>query len=311
MTETIVRDRPGFPRRGVLGLGLAVLLPAAARAAPGAGAAITDARGRRLGAPDLSRVVCIGGAITEIVYALGVSDHVIAVDSTSQFPPAALHEKRNVGYMRGLSPEGVLALNPSLILVMQDAGPPQAIDVLAASPVPVAFVDATPSPQAVLGRVRFVASVFGVPARGEDLSKTIQNEFAALTAWRSAHTGHRRVLFVLSMQNDRPMVAGAGTAADAIIALAGGINAAGALQGYKPVSDEALSALAPDVVLAMDHAGPSFDAGALGRGGFRLTPAGRTGALIRMDGEFLLGFGPRTPEAALGLAKRLSALPAA
>src|SRR3546814_19911589 len=86
--------------------------------------------------------------------------------------------------------------------------------------------------------------------------------------------------------------------ADAIITLAGGINAAGALDGYKPVSDEALAALAPDAVLAMDHAGPGINASALDTPGFRLTPAGRRGALIKMDGSYLLGLGPRTPAAA-------------
>lgn len=270
------------------------------------GAPLLDARKRSIPPANLSRVVCIGGAITEIAYALGVEGHVIAVDSTSQFPPQALKDKRNIGYMRQVSPEGVLALRPTLILVMNDAGPPQALDVLAASGTPLVFIDATLTPQAVEQRIRFLARIFNVAPAGERLCRALDSQFADLVAWRAAHPARKRVLFVLSMRNDHPVVGGTETSADAIIILAGGVNAAASLQGYKPVSDEALGAMAPDVVLAMDHAGPSLETSVLDQPGFRLTPAGRQHALIRMDGEFLLGLGPRTPQAALDLAKRLA-----
>jgi iron complex transport system substrate-binding protein len=287
-----------------------ILLLAAATAllAPRAWAApVTDAKGRQVTADDVSRLVCIGGTITEILYALGAGDKIVAVDSTSQYPAAALHDKRDIGYMRMVSPEGVLSVGPSLILAMADSGPPQALAILEASPVPVILVDATPSPQAVLSRIRFLAGVLGDTARGEQLCQTVQMQFAHVTSWRNAHPGGQRVLFVLSMQNGRPLVAGTGTAADAIITLPGGVNAAAAVRGYKPVGDETLITFAPDVVLAMDHAGPSIEASDLDRPGFRMTKAGANHALIRMDGEFLLGFGPRTPDAALQLAKQLAA----
>jgi iron complex transport system substrate-binding protein len=45
-----------------------------------------------------------------------------------------------------------------------------------------------------------------------------------------------RVLFILSLQNGRPMLGGRGTAADAMIRLAGGANAADAIEGYKPMT---------------------------------------------------------------------------
>jgi iron complex transport system substrate-binding protein len=292
--------RAGLSRRAALGMATALMTPHAVLAAP-----VVDARGRRVGAADASRVVCIGGAITEIAYALGAEGHVVAVDSTSQFPPQALKDKRNIGYMRSVSPEGVLALRPSLILAMNDAGPPPALDVLAASGTPLVFVDATLTPRAVEDRIRFLAVIFNVAAAGERLCKALDGQFADLATWLMAHPARKRVLFVLSMRNDHPVVGGTGTSADAIITLAGGVNAA-AVAGYKPVSDEALGAMAPDVVLAMDHAGPSLDASALSQPGFQLTPAGRRHALIRMDGEFLLGLGPRTPQAALELAKRLA-----
>jgi iron complex transport system substrate-binding protein len=260
---------------------------------------------QKLAPQKLSRVVCIGGAVTEILYALGQQARIVAVDTTSQYPPLALKEKRSIGYMRAVSAEGVLSMRPSLVLAMRDAGPPHALDQLRASGIPLVLIDDTLSPAAVTARVRQIAALFGVEGEGNRVCARIDGGFRDLAAWRRAHPVRKRVLFVLSLQNGRPMVAGKGTAADAIVSLAGGINAAGALDGYKPVSDEALAALAPDAVLAMDHAGPGIDASALDMPGFRLTPAGRRRALIKMDGSYLLGLGPRTPIAALDLARRL------
>ncbi|WP_416897084.1 MAG: ABC transporter substrate-binding protein [Minwuia sp.] len=77
------------------------------------------------------RVVTIGGSITEIVYQLNAQDRLVGVDSTSMFPPQAL-ELPNVGYVRQLSAEPILALAPDLILAEADAGPPAAVDHLRA-----------------------------------------------------------------------------------------------------------------------------------------------------------------------------------
>lgn len=87
---------------------------------------------------DTSRIVAIGGSITEIVYALGEEGHLVARDSTSRYPAAAV-ALPDVGYMRQLSPEGVLSVNPSGILALHGSGPKEAVDVLKKSSVP--FID--------------------------------------------------------------------------------------------------------------------------------------------------------------------------
>ena len=76
---------------------------------------VKDAAGRSIAITDPSRIVSVGGAVTEILYALRLESRIIAVDSTSLYPPHALAEKPSVGYMRQLSPEGVLGLGPSLV----------------------------------------------------------------------------------------------------------------------------------------------------------------------------------------------------
>lgn len=71
---------------------------------------------------DTSRLVSVGGAVTEIVYALGAGDRLVARDQTSTYPEEA-RKLVDVGYMRRLSPEGVLSVNPTGILLSEGSGP--------------------------------------------------------------------------------------------------------------------------------------------------------------------------------------------
>src|SRR5262245_3812762 len=101
---------------------------------------IKDAAGRAVEIVDASRIVSIGGAVTEILYALGLEQRIVAVDTTSLYPPRALADKPNVGYMRQLSAEGVLGLSPSLILAIEGAGPKETVAVLERANVPFVSV---------------------------------------------------------------------------------------------------------------------------------------------------------------------------
>ena len=97
-----------LPLAGLLGLAL-LLTPFASRADMVA----QDGTGRNVSIADTGRIVSIGGAVTEILYALGADKKIVGVDSTSLYPPRAMKDKPNVGYMRQLSAEGVLGLRPS------------------------------------------------------------------------------------------------------------------------------------------------------------------------------------------------------
>ena len=124
-----------------------------------------DARDRDVKIENPARIVSIGGAITEILYALGLEDRLAGVDATSLFPAAALRDKPNVGYMRQLSAEGVLGLNPSLVLAMQGSGPKETMDVLEAAKVPLVLVPETYSEQGLLDKIKLVGHAMGADAR--------------------------------------------------------------------------------------------------------------------------------------------------
>lgn len=103
------------------------------------------------------------------------------------------------------------------------------------------------------------------------------------------------------------MVSGTDTAADGIITLAGAVNAVPEFKGYKSLTHEAVIAAQPDVLLMMDRGGShgADNEALLADPAIKMTPAGKTKSIIRMDGAYLLGFGPRTASAIKDLAKKL------
>jgi iron complex transport system substrate-binding protein len=138
------------------------------------------------------------------------------------------------------------------------------------------------------------------------LAADVRARFAILDRARAAAGPGPRVLAVLSLQNGRPLVGGRGTTADGMLRLAGAVNAADSLEGWKPLSDEGVIAARPDAVLRVVR-GEERGEDVLALPAFAATPAGRARALVAMDGLYLLGFGPRTPDAALDLVAALSA----
>ena len=249
------------------------------------------------------RVVTVGGALTEIVYALGLEDRLVGIDTTSLYPPQALKEKPNVGYMRQLSAEGVLGLNPELILAVEGSGPKETLAVLGEAKVPLVTVPDTFSEEGILERIRIVARELGAERRGECLSAAAARDLAAMRELRERITDKRRVMFVISFVSGRAMVAGKKTAAHAITALAGATNAVDGYDGYRPLSEEAIVAAKPDVILVMQRGKDSISSETIfANAAFALTPAAKDKAFIAMDGLYLLGFGPRTAAAAHDLA---------
>lgn len=252
------------------------------------------------------RIVVAGGDLTEIVFALGVGDRVVGVDSTANHPEAAA-ERPQIGYVRRLSAEGVLSLAPDLLLAAHDAGPENALTQIAGAGVRVAQAPDAASVDAIPDKIRFVGQELGVIAEAEALATEFQRDLADVQAKVATLRQRPRVLFVLSLQRGTPLVGGTGTSAAEIIARAGGANAAADVDGYKPMSREAVIAAAPDFILMMSqHAERSGGLETvLARPEIALTPAGRSGNAIAMEGMLLLGFGPRTPKAIAQLARAL------
>jgi iron complex transport system substrate-binding protein len=252
------------------------------------------------------RLVALGGDVTEIVFALGAGDRLVAVDSTSQHPPAA-EELPDLGYFRRLAAEPIVALEPDLVLASAASGPAVVLEQLRAAGVPLTIIPDDAGVDGVIAKIEAVGRALGLEAAADALAAEVEGEVARARARVADAERRPRVLFVLNVGRGAPLAGGAGTSAAAIIALAGGRNAVGGFDGYKPLSQEAALAAAPDVVLVPDHTVEAAGGAAalLDRPELRHTPAAAADRVVAMDGLLLLGFGPRLGEAVSRLAHAL------
>lgn len=258
---------------------------------------VTSGDGRRVEIHDTSRLVTIGAAVTETVFALGHGEQVVAADQTSTFPPS-IRDKPNVGYMRALSAEGVLSMTPTLIVAIEGAGPPDVIGNLSRAGVPFVIVPEGHDEAAVLRKIRLIAEVLGEEERGEAMIRAMQEDFRAVQAQRGKIPKSRKAIFVLAVGSGSPTVGGAETSADGIFEMAGVENAMKAIHGYKPAVAESTLAAAPEVVVTLMERNHGLDEKAMfSQTAFVGTPAARDHRLVSIP-SYYLSFGPRTAHAA-------------
>ena len=248
------------------------------------------------------RIVSVGGALTETVYALGAGHLLVGSDTTSYFPEAAAQLPK-VGYQRTLSAEGVLSLDPDLIILSADAGPPNVLEQLKTAGVPLLRFVANRSIADIKRNIREIGSVLERDVQARQVVATLEETAARLERAKAGQERRKRIMFILQHGGGAPLVAGRNTAADRVITLAGAENAVTGYVGYKPLSPEAAVETAPDIILVTTQGLRQFggEAELIEVPGVNLTPAAKQRKVIAMDALFLLGFGPRTAAAALEL----------
>lgn len=269
-------------------LALLVALPVAALAAP------------------QEKIVALGGDVTEIVYALGAQSSLVARDSTSQWPPEAA-KLPDVGYLRQLNAEGILAMRPTQVLASQQAQPSLVLKQLEQNKVPVISVPSRNDLSVIDEKVQVIAKATHREAEGETLRNSMRQAIAALPTTPL----DKKVLFILNHGGMNAMAAGQQTAADAAIRAAGLKNAMQGFARYQPLSQEGVIASQADLVVipADGLAAIGGEANLWKLPGLAQTPAGKHKQVLAVDDMALLGFSVRTPQAIQQLRAKAESLP--
>ncbi len=255
--------------------------PAAARAAPG-------------------RVITMAPNLTEIVFALGAGERLVAVSEYSDYPPEARRLPRLGGFLNP-DVEAILALRPDLVIVRDYSR--RLEEKMAAFGVPVLRVRDEAIAD-ILVAVREVGRALGLPERAGALATALEREVDSYRL-RPEPEHRPRVLLVAgrtpgSLQD--LYAPGAGTFLDEMIALTGGSNVFGDSKiAYPKLSKEEIIARDPEVILepvsATSYAGTRPDPADWKV--LATVSAVRRGRVHVLEGDYLLIPGPR-----LGLALR-------
>lgn len=267
----------------------------------------TGADGETVVVEDVSRVATLGGVFTEIAYALGAQDQLVAVDDSSYYPPAALEQKPSFGYYRFLTAEPVLAADPSLIVGNEETGPPDVVSQLRDAGIPILLLPDGNSVEGARSLISTLGRVLGREDAADALMEQLDADVAAAEALVAQATDRPRVLFVYRPPDAPTLVAGEVSAAGSMIELAGGENIYPGFPGYIPMTPEGIVSTAPDVILTSDDSIDQFGGldAFLAAPGIAQTTAVQEGRVIVMEDLYLLGFGPRTGQAIADLAQQL------
>ena len=253
--------------------------------------------------PKGTRIVSLFGDITEILYALGVEDFIVGVDVSSVYPEAA-QDLPDVGFAGALNAEGILGLAPTIVIGggIVAPGPVGVLEQLEQAGVEVLVLPELVGLDSPAIKIRTIGAAIGIPQRAEALALEVEQaiELAKPTPDPDGEEIELKVLFVYLRRGGIQLVSGAGREAETIITASGGVDAGAAIgiEGWQPLSPEALLSINPDVYLVMQL---GYDAvggveGMLAIPGMAETEAGKHSRVIVMEDILLLGFGPRMAE---------------
>ena len=260
-------------------------------------------------AKDTSRIVVAGGSITEILFFLNESKNIVAVDTTSNYPEDAKNYP-SIGYVRALSAEGVLSLNPTLIIGENDMGPENVLEQLRKTKIELRVLDEKNSVKGIEDKISCIASILG-KNKNENFKKNINLEksVSKLKVISKANSKKNiRGLVILMMQGTSPVVAGRNTSGGDFLKMIGSQNSMNSFEGWKPVGKESILISDPDFILVTKRAIKNYRSlnSFLKESGIEMTKAARSNNVYPLDGMSFLGFGPRTINSGLELSNKLN-----
>lgn len=254
---------------------------------------------------DSTKIVSLNGAVSEVLSGLGLEKNIVGTDITSNFP-LSMKAKPKVGHNRNINAEGVLALQPTLVIGTKKEVSPALVSQFKSAGVKVLLVDQEYTVEGTKKMIQTLSANLHVLGKGEVMIKKLNADLAKVKPVPSS-AKRPKVLFIYARGTGTMMVGGTGTQVDKAVVLAGGRNAITEFADYKPLTAEALVQANPDIILLFDSGLQSLGgaAGLLKVQGVQETNAGKNKKIISMDGELLSSFGPRLGIAIQELAGKL------
>lgn len=239
------------------------------------------------------RVVSIGGDVTEILYALGAEQNIIGRDSTSTVPER-VKDLPDIGYMRQLNTEGILALKPTHIIATQAAQPSIVLEQLKSAGVKVEQVPLQYTLESVVAKINRLGEITGKQPQAVELAEKFTKSIQAV----NNSPLDVKILFVINRAGSNQMAAGKDTVADTAISLIGAKNAMANAVRFAPISQEGVIAANPDLLVLTTQSYQSFaspdDIWKLA--GLAHTNAGKQKRLVVVDDIAFLAFGLTIPQ---------------
>jgi iron complex transport system substrate-binding protein len=267
---------------------------------------VTSVLGESISITSVDRVISLAPGVAEIVWALGLGEVIAGKDLVSSYPGSDVTPTVNPGHEVAL--ETLLSLNPDLVLADTSDENSDAVQKLTELGIPVVAIPEATSVGEISPRIIAVASALGVKATGDELASQTEAKLALVSSTAESET---KIAFLYLRGNAGVyLIGGKGSGADSIISSLGARDAGTNLgiEGFAPLTAEALAKANPDVLLVMNEGLESVGGieKLLALPGVSSTSAAQNSAVIQADDRVLLSFGPQTPQVISCLAAQLT-----
>ncbi|WP_413739248.1 vitamin B12 ABC transporter substrate-binding protein BtuF [Sodalis sp. RH21] len=165
------------------------------------------------------RVISLAPHTTELAYAAGMGDVLVAASAWSDYPPAAKRLEQ-VASWQGINVERVLALKPDLILAWRGGNPQRQLDQLAAFGIPIIYID----PLSVEDMARALDNLAGYsphPEQARQAARALRRQVADL---KQRYAGNPATRVFLQFGAQPLFTAGKQTLQSQILSLCGARN---------------------------------------------------------------------------------------
>ncbi|MGF1757773.1 vitamin B12 ABC transporter substrate-binding protein BtuF [Photobacterium sagamiensis] len=199
----------------------------------------------------VERVISLSPHTTELAYAAGLGDQLIAASDYSDYPEAATKLERVANY-RGVKLERIVALKPDLILAWKGGNPPREMAKLEQLGIEVYYSNPTQ-----LADIADTIEALGqYSAQPEYAAKTANQFRQQLTDLQLQHQNLRPVRFFYQLSASPIITAANGSWPTQIFTVCGGQNIFGdSIATYPQVSEEQVVTRQPEVIFGTPHSG--------------------------------------------------------
>ncbi|QXX84896.1 vitamin B12 ABC transporter substrate-binding protein BtuF [Providencia sp. R33] len=192
------------------------------------------------------RVISLSPANTELAYAAGLGDNLIAVSAYSDHPEQA-KKLEQVSDWQGVNVERIIALKPDLILAWRGGNPQRPLDQLASFGIPIVYFD----PQTIDEVIDAVNELSQYSPKPELAQQNVDAMRARLTPYQPPQKTNVKTKKVFIQLGTQPLFsAGNHTLQNDVVKFCGGENifANSAVQ-WPQVSREQVLTRNPDVII--------------------------------------------------------------
>ncbi len=259
------------------------------------------------------RIVSATGNVSETIVALGLTDKLVAVDTTSTLPKEIMETKPKIGYRRRLSSEGILSMNPDLLILAPDAGPATIVEQIKAANVPTITIKDDKTINGVIADIEMIAEKLGVSDKAKTLTDSIRADEKVVNEIIATYPRKPKIVYLMDGGKMGVVAFGNKSAGNAMTKIVGGDNVFEKdFDSIKPVSAESMIATDMDIIIIANHggekpAGYEMENVTADYTNFALTKAGKNKCIFRIGSVESLGFGPGVAKAAKEIAGKVKA----